>query len=100
MELALLDSGRKANSPKSRPMRCSAYAQARELQELLMGKARDPEVKGAVLSGISRAFKELEELKLRLRMKPAPKAVDVTKLAPRTRKSRDPGFAEGPPKGH
>jgi hypothetical protein len=51
-----------------------------------MGKARDPEVKGAVLSGLARAYKELEELKLRLKMKPAPKPIDVT---PKQRSRRD-----------
>ena len=65
-------------SPNTRPKVSKAYSQARELQTLIMDKARDPEVKGAVLSGLARAYKELEELKLRLRMKPAPKPIDVS----------------------
>ena len=55
------------------------YRNALELQRLVLDKARRDDTKGAVLSGLARAFKELEELKLRLRMKPAPKAIDVSR---------------------
>ncbi len=71
------------------------YHNAVELQRLVLGKARDPECKGAVLSSLARAFKELEELKLRMRMKPAPKAIDVSREGKsKTSGARKPSFSE------
>lgn len=43
---------------------------------------------------LARAFKELEELKLRLRMKPAPRPIDTTKLRSHTRRTSAPTFTE------
>lgn len=53
------------------------YRRAVELQRLVLEKARQDETKGAVLSGLARAYCELEETKRKLRMKPLPKAIDV-----------------------
>lgn len=79
-------------SPKTRPQRSNAHIQAKRLQTLLLADAENPETKASVRAQIARAFKELEELKLRLRMKGPPKAVDVTQLA--KRKSTPVSLAE------
>ncbi len=67
-----------AKSPKTRPKVASAFSQAKRLQELLFEAAKKPSIRPAELSGVSRAFVELEECKRKLRMRPLPKAVDVT----------------------
>lgn len=56
-----------------------------DLQALLMDDARKPEIKPSVRAMVSRAWKELQELRLRLQMKPAPKPIDVQPRQPRRR---------------
>jgi hypothetical protein len=56
------------------------YHDAVALQRLTVSNAKDPNVKPALLCGLARAFVELEMLKLRIKMKPAPKPIDTTKL--------------------
>ncbi len=77
-------------------MYCSKpYLAACELQRLLLGKARDPLVKGAVLSGLARAFVEVEECKRKLRMKPLPKPIDVSREGKsKASGARKPSFSE------
>ena len=65
-------------SPKTRPIHSTAYRDAKELQRLLMHDARDPGLKPITRAALARAFCELEETKRKLKMKPLPKAVDVT----------------------
>ena len=63
---------------KGKPRYPTAFADAKELQRLLMQDARADGLKPLVRAGIARAYCELEEMKRRLRMKPLPKAIDVT----------------------
>jgi hypothetical protein len=74
-------------SLKTRPIRAKAAAYAIELQDLLMNDARDGEVTASVRAQIARAWVDLQEMRLRLAMKPAPKPIDTTQLQPRQRKS-------------
>lgn len=53
-----------------------------------MSKGKVEEIKPVELSSCARVWCELETLKLRLRMKPAPKPIDVTK---RQSSKRRPG---------
>ena len=46
-----------------------------------MDKSRQPENKPVTLAALARSFCELEECKRKLRMKPLPKAIDVSKNA-------------------
>lgn len=48
------------------------------MQELLFTDAQCPDYKGPKRAMITRAWKELQELRLRISMKPAPKPIDVT----------------------
>jgi hypothetical protein len=54
------------------------YRTACDLQDLITVAAKDCEPKD--LASLGKTFATLEMLKLRLRMRPAPKAVDVTKF--------------------
>lgn len=56
----------------------NAYQNALELQRLLLGASKDPTIKPVTLAALSRAFCELEETKRKLKMRPLPKAIDVT----------------------
>jgi hypothetical protein len=71
--------------PGPHAKRSTAMTQLLTLQDLLFQDACDDESKGRRFLS-SRAWKELQELKLRLQMKPAPKPVDVSQ--PRKRSSR------------
>lgn len=55
-----------------------AYHMACAQQRVIHADAIGPQTKPVVRAALSRAFVELEMLKLRLRMKPAPKAIDVS----------------------
>jgi hypothetical protein len=69
--------------------RGKASVDALELQRLLMSDARNPETVASVRSQIARAWVDLQEMRLRLAMKPAPKPIDVTLVG----KGRSPAFA-------
>jgi len=61
-----------------RPVKYSQpYRDAVALQRLIMQKA--PEAAAKDVANLATSFTRLELLKLRIRMKPAPKAVDVDK---------------------
>ena len=62
------------------------YRHAVELQELVMSTSRDAEAKD--VAALAKSFVALEMLKLRLRMKPAPKPVDVSKLQKPSRQAK------------
>ena len=54
-----------------------AYKHSVALQRLIMEKAPESEAKD--VASLAKSFVALEMLKLRLRMKPAPKPIDVSK---------------------
>lgn len=62
------------------------YKDSVEMQRLLIADARARDCEPRLRCLIARAYKELEELKLRLRMKPAPKPIDTTLVAKRSNK--------------
>lgn len=68
------------------------YHHAVTLQNLIMTEAK--EAGGKELSMLAKSFASLEMLKLRLRMKPAPKPVDTTKMSKATKQSSAPSFTE------
>lgn len=61
-----------------------AYKAAVDMQRLLLADAKKEECNRRERCLIARAYRELEELKLRLRMKGPPKAVDASKVAKRS----------------
>jgi hypothetical protein len=61
----------------------SPYEQAVEWQTLLRKMARTPDLKPGALAMLSRAWKEQEELKRKMKLEPDPKAVDTEALAAR-----------------
>jgi hypothetical protein len=79
--------------PGPHPKRSTAKQQAIELQQLLMDDARTEE-KGAVRAQIARAWVDLQEMQLRLAMKPAPKPIDVSTLRKAKRKAPDAPFSD------
>ena len=71
------------------------YRQAVAIQKVVYQRAIEEKDGKTVcdnrtLAMLARAFKEIEELKLRLRMKPAPKPIDVSDSRPR----KSPGVAK------
>jgi hypothetical protein len=56
------------------------YRDAVAIQRLIASDAKKEDCVPKDRCMLARAYVELEMLKLRLRMKPAPKAIDVTKL--------------------
>lgn len=54
-----------------------------------MARARNSDEKSLVLAGIARAFCELEETKRKLKMRPLPKSIDVSKTTKRRNDARD-----------
>lgn len=79
----------------TRPNKPKAAFQAIELQDLLMSDARSGEVTPAVRAQLARAWVDLQEMRLRLAMKPAPKPVDVSTYR-KTRKSTSTLAPEAP----
>lgn len=75
------------HSPKTRPIHARAFTQARELQELLMDAANSEEITPAALAQVARAWSELEERKRVLKMKPAPKPIDVSVVKPKRQRT-------------
>ena len=59
-----------------------------------MAAAKDPSVKASLLPPLCKAFIELEMLKLRLKMRPAPKPIDTTKLPTKSKRFEQQGFSE------
>lgn len=66
-------------SPKSRPRNSGAYSQAKAIQQVLYDEAMKEQEKPVTLAALARAWCELEETKRKLRMKPLPKSIDVSK---------------------
>lgn len=65
---------------------CKPYRDAVKLQGLITKAA--PEAEDKDLAALTKSFVSLELLKLRLRMKPAPKPVDTEKLEANKRKAQ------------
>jgi len=83
---------------KKRPHYKQAYIDALEIQQLVVDDAKNEECTRKERCMLARAFKELEELKLRLRMKGPPKPVDPAELDRAKAKRNAPaqGFTEAP----
>lgn len=75
-------------NPKTRPMWPRAFTQARQLQELAFKSAFDAETTPAAQAQLMRAWDVLEERKRVLRMRPAPKPVEVPAPGQRRRQRR------------
>jgi hypothetical protein len=56
-----------------------AYKAAVAMQRVILADCLKVETDIKLKPTLARAYKELEELKLRIRMKPAPKPIDVSK---------------------
>lgn len=63
--------------PRITVRRKSPYSQALELQDLLMKDAREATLKPVSRAIVTRAWKELEELKRKMQGKPDPKPVEI-----------------------
>jgi len=70
------------------------YHDAVALQRLTLAAANSPELKPGLLAGMVKAFVELEMLKLRLKMKPAPKPIDTTKMVKAPKRQQAQDFSE------
>lgn len=66
------------------------YHNAVEAQRVAMERIRNPECSDKTIAQLMRAFVDLEMLKLRLRMKPAPKPIDVSPKVKKTMPSIEP----------
>jgi hypothetical protein len=67
-----------AKLPRIKPGRRGTMAQLLEMQCVVFEEARNKETKPHLRAGLVRAWKELEELKRKIRGKPDPKPVDVS----------------------
>lgn len=82
-------------SPKTRPKRSSSLAQLYAIQKVLYDTSQNGEcAKPTDLAQVARAWSDLESLKLRIKMKPAPKPIDTTKLPAKTPTKPAPSFSE------
>lgn len=80
-------------SSKTRPHYTRAIVQALALQRVVLDGALDGKPKPLELASLARVWCELEEAKRKLRMKPLPKAVDVSHLHRSKKKRDDSGIA-------
>jgi hypothetical protein len=76
--------------------RKSPYSQALELQDLLMKDAREATLKPVSRAIVARAWRDLEDMKRRIRGKADPKPVDVAQAveAKRRAKQQSAQFSE------
>ena len=70
------------------------YHDTHAIQRLVLKDAKEEECDPKTRCLLARAFKELEELKLRLRMKPAPKPIDTTKLPTKQKRAHSAAATE------
>lgn len=68
------------------------YHDAVGIQRLITGASKEAATKD--LAQLAKAFVALEMLKMRIRMKPAPKPIDTTKLQPKGREKEEESFTE------
>lgn len=72
-------------SPKTRPKMSAPAAQARALQKIVMDTVENANLKPAELSGLVRAWCDINEERRKLKMQPLPRSIDVSKLTKRGR---------------
>lgn len=75
-------------SPKTRPKMSAPAAQARALQKIVMDTVENANLKPAELSGLVRAWCDVNEERRKLTMKPLPRSIDTTKFPKRARRGR------------
>jgi len=80
--------------PAKRSHHSNSYQQSVQLQRLLVAASQKESIRPAELSGVARAFCELEECKRKLKMKPLPKAVDVNYKGKRGKQSNGSGISD------
>ncbi len=80
------------NKGNSKPRHSNMFAEAKELQELMLQDAKREGLKPIERSALGRVWKELGEFRLRLQGKGPPKAVDYASRKPR--KPAVQGFTE------
>ena len=68
---------------KKRNHRSIVLAELREMQELALNTAKHPECPPQAIAQLMRAYDIMEERKRIIRMKPAPKPLDTTKMRKR-----------------
>jgi len=71
------------------------YHDAVEMQQILVADVRKQPVRMTDRAVLARAYVELEEMKRKLKMRPLPKSIDVSKL-PRNqpKRTQGPSFTE------
>lgn len=74
-------------SNKSRPRHSNGIQQSVVIQRIVFEKLKEAGLKAAELSGLARAWCDVNEEKRKLAMRPLPRSIDVSKLAKRGRKS-------------
>jgi hypothetical protein len=74
-------------SPKTRPVRSKAAAYAIELQDIALRDCRAETTPVHIRAALMRAWVDLQEMRLRLAMKPAPKPIDVSTLHPKPKRT-------------
>jgi hypothetical protein len=72
---------------KARPKSSQASIQAKYLQDLIV-ETTQGELKPAELSGLARAWCDLQEERRKLAMRPLPRPIDTTKIPKRGSRSR------------
>ena len=84
------------SATRIRPGRRNALKQLLDIQRRLYETSQDRKVTASALAQVARAWSELEERKRILRMKPAPKPVDVSMQAGKSKRRPVPvrGFFE------
>jgi hypothetical protein len=82
------------HQPRIALRRKSPYSQALELQDLLMKDAREATLKPVSRAIVARAWRELEQLKREIKMKPKPKPATLDEIEKaKRRKGGDYGFS-------
>jgi hypothetical protein len=77
-----------AKLPRIKPGRRGSMAQLLEIQRVVFEDARNEKTKPHLRAGLARAWKELEELKRKIKGKPDPKPIDVSPEAQAKRARR------------
>ncbi len=75
------DSTTEDSAKTGHPKVSRAASEACELQRLMMEDVRKPDVKPSVRALIARSWVQVQEMRLRIAMKPAPKPIDVQQPA-------------------
>lgn len=84
----------KGHEGKNRPNTTTAHSQAIYLQSLVIKATFEEGLKPAEVSGLVRAWCDVNEERRKLAMRPLPRSIDVSKLAKRGRRQAPPAPAE------